>query len=78
MRNNAIDPLMEHDFQTPARFPGMLYISVPSVTYEPLQHKGAFQSASPEEIRAAFLLAFARDIAAGAPESVVRDWMKFS
>ena len=56
----------------------MLYISVPLVTYEPLPHKGALQSVSLEEIRAAFLLAFARDIAAGAPESVVREWMKFS
>ena len=39
LRNNAIDTLLDHYFQTPARFPGMLYISVPSVTYEPLQPK---------------------------------------
>ena len=56
----------------------MLYISVPSLTYAPLEHKGALQSLSPEEIRAAFLLAFARDIVAGAPESVVHEWIKFS
>jgi len=77
LRNNAVNALVEH-FQTPARFPGMLYISVPSPTYAPLEHKGALQSVSPEEIRAAFLIAFARDIAAGAPESVVREWIKFS
>ena len=75
LRSNAIDTLMEHYFQTPARFPGMLYISVPSPTYAPLGHKGALQSVLPQEIRAAFLLAFARDIAAGAPESVVREWI---
>ena len=56
----------------------MLYILVPSVSYEPLQDKGALQSVSPEEIRAAFLLAIARDVAAGAPESVVRKWVKLS
>ena len=35
---NAIDALMEDYLQTPARFPGMLYISVPSLTYAPLEH----------------------------------------
>jgi hypothetical protein len=38
LRNNAIDTLMdrmEHYFRTPARFPGMLYISAPSPTYAP-------------------------------------------
>ena len=78
LRNNAVDALFEHYFQTPARFPGMLYISVPSPTYAPLEHKGALQSVSPEEIRAAFLFAFARDVAAGAPESVLREWIKLS
>ena len=78
LRNNATDTLMEHYFQTPSRFRGMLYISVTSVTYAPLQHKGALQSVSIEEIRAAVLLAFARDIAAGAPESVAREWIKLS
>ena len=70
LRSNAVDALLEHYFQTPARFPGMLYISAPSPTYAPLEHKGALQSVSPEEIRAAFLFAFARDVAAGAPENV--------
>jgi hypothetical protein len=78
LRSNAVDALLEHYFQTPARFPGMLYISVPSPTYAPLEHKGALQSVSPEEIRAAFSIAFARDVAAGAPESVVREWIKSS
>jgi len=78
LRNNAVDALLEHYFRTPARFPGMLYISVPSPTDAPLEHQGALQSVSPEEIRAAFLFAFARDVAAGAPESVLREWMKFS
>ena len=78
LRNNAIDTLMEHYFRTPARFPGMLYFSLPSLTYAQLEHKGALQSVSPETIRAAFLLAFARDIVAGAPESVVRKWIKLS
>ena len=77
LRSDAIDSL-EHYFQTPARFPGMLYISVPSVTYKPLEHKRALQSVSPEEIRANCLFAFARDIAAGAPEPIVREWMKCS
>ena len=48
LRAHAIDALMEHYFRTPARFPGMLYISVPSLTYAPLEHKGALQSVSPE------------------------------
>ena len=57
LHNNAIDTLMEHYFQTPARFPGTLYISVHSPTRALLEHKGALQSVSPEEIRAAFLRA---------------------
>ena len=78
LRSEAIGPLVEHYFQTPARFPGILYIPLPLVTYEPLQHQGTVQSVSPEGIRATFLIAFARDIAAGVPESVVRDWSMFS
>ena len=48
LRDNAIDTLMEHYFQTPERFPGMLNISVPSPTYAPLEHKGASQRYRPK------------------------------
>jgi hypothetical protein len=78
LHNDATDTLMDHYFRTLARFPGMLCISVLLPTCAPLEHTWALQVVSPEEIRAAFLIAFARDIAADEPESVVREWMKFS
>ena len=58
LRSNAVDALLEHYFQTPARFPGMLYISVPSPTYAPLEHKGALQSVSPERDTCGLLVRF--------------------
>ena len=78
LRSTAIDTLMEHYFQTPARFPGILVISVLSDCCQPLQHKGALQSVSPDEIRAAFLFAIARDIAAGATRPVLQEWLQLS
>ena len=74
-RSNAIDFLMEHHFQTLARFLGILIMSAPSDTYEPLQHKGALQSVSPEEMRATFLLDIARYMVEGVPQAVLRDWV---
>ncbi len=67
LRSDAIDTLVQHYFPTPARYPGFLHISVPSLQFLPMEHKGALQSVSPEEMRVAFLLAIARDIQAGAP-----------
>ncbi|MFM7978776.1 MAG: hypothetical protein ACKPKO_05620, partial [Candidatus Fonsibacter sp.] len=40
LRNTAIDAVIEHNFQKPAHFPRMFYISVHAVTYEPVKHKG--------------------------------------
>ena len=36
------------------------------------------QSVTPAEIRGTFLLTIARDIIAGVPQSVLRDWIKLS
>ena len=42
-----------------------------------LQQKQSLQSVSPTDMRATFLIAIARDIIAGVPRSVLRDWIKF-
>jgi hypothetical protein len=78
IRKEALDALIAHYFKTPARFPGVLVISVPPGAYRPLDCKGALQAVSPEEMRAAFLLAIARDIDRDEPHAVLRNWIKFA
>ena len=62
LRSQSIVALVDHYFETPAGLPTALVISVASTTYDPLHHRGSMQAVSPEELRAAFLLAVARDI----------------
>ena len=49
-------------------------MAVTSPTYQPMQHKGALQRASPEEITAAFIFTVARDIDNHEADEVILQW----
>lgn len=73
----AVRKLMEQHFPSgPARFPWALVVGVPSDDYNPLEHKGSLQKASPEEMGHAFILAIARDIEQGVDAGVLSQWKK--
>ena len=51
-----------------------MIIAVPDISYQPLQHVGAWQCVAPEEMKHAFVRAIARDILAGAEAPVLEKW----
>ena len=51
-----------------------MIIAVPDISYQPLQHVGAWQCVAPEEMKHAFVRAIARDILAGAETCVLEKW----
>ena len=54
----------------------VLHVAVPDKDYNPLEHKAALLRVSPEEVTAAVILAIARDIQDGVPDSVLKAWGK--
>ena len=51
-----------------------IVVSVTDPAFNALEHRGALQAISPEELRCAMLFAIARDVARGAPEDDLREW----
>lgn len=58
----SVQKLMDHTFSEPGRFSEELVIAVPDTTYNPLEHKGALRSVTPEEALHAMIFAISRDV----------------
>lgn len=72
IRRNALVRLMGTLFKTPT--PVTLHFAVDNDDYNPLEHKGALQRVSPEEVTSAQLLAMARDVRNQESAEVLRGW----
>ena len=66
--------LMNHYFKSPDRPRKPIIVSVPTRDYDPLAHRGALRSPSPEEVIHAFLLAVHRDFKGNASDDVMKEW----
>ena len=67
----GVHMLRDRDFAQPCRYPGVLKIRVPTKKWNPLEHLGAMQSMSPEEVGLAYMMAMSRDH--GNPEKM-KEW----
>ena len=67
---------MNNSFKSPDRPRKPIIVSVPTRDYDPLAHRGALRSPSPEEVIHAFLLAVHRDFKGNASDDVMKEWRK--
>ena len=69
-----VKDLMDRRFAAPSRIREGIVIAVPEdVDYDPMEHKGALQAATPLELIHAQILAVERDVNAG-DEKVIEEW----
>ena len=62
LNQNAIESLVNFYFQTPAAYPLSLLVALPNKDYDPMVHKGALRSCSPDEMKVAFIRAIAQAV----------------
>ena len=57
-----IQLLQDRYFKEPSAFPFDLLVAVEDESYDPMEHKGAWRTCQPEEMRMAFIFAVAGDV----------------
>ena len=73
----AVQHVRDVVFAKPCRFP-VMSIALESADQDPMQHRGALMSTTPEEIRHAYYMAIARDCTAKKTDQATLDkWMQY-